>query len=449
MWIINLTDQLQNNNKNYYVFNPSIICLPPNTYSFIDEKNIICLITYRLASYDVKEIYHPWKIWDNGYKYFSDSHKVKSDKYRDNLGKEIILNLESKKLYQSTTEYDSTGLAIFTFNGNKFNLKYNIANLFENEMNQDTRIYYINNQLYLTYNTFEDINNPKVRIRQRKMNIYKDKIILSSESYLFNHIYKNIEKNCVYDHKLRIQYEIKNNYTIIENNKLINKKFAFNDLINYYGKENIFISLSTPFVKYKDKYLCCGHIKVVYKNILNMYPFNIFMSKINLAEIHKHGKYMYFMFLYTYDETGIVDMSPSFIPSINNNHLPYILVMPCGMTKINDKYIISYGEGDCKTKILILTEKEIDYLLNYNNINSPYGFYFLSEYLKIMHIGYWNHKNCGDDVFIEVFKYIKNTYYPLNELIFVEKYDEHNLKYNSNINILGGGDVINKYFLKN
>ena len=453
MWLVDLTHFIKNEMENYYVFNPSMICLSSHMMPFISHSSYVCVMVYRLASYNIYEKYHPWKIWDNGYKYFMNPEKVKREKYRDTLGSEIKLELKSSKLKQSTFEYDSTGIAIFTFDGNEFRLKYNIPNLFNDEMNQDARLSYIDDVFYVTYNVFENVENPRLKMRYRTMKIDDKNIHLSDEKYMFEHVYKSVEKNCTFDHKLRVQYEIGSKYSIIDNDILIHKQSPLDDFVKYYGDKNIFFSLSTPSVEYNNEYLCCGHVKVMYKNMMDKYPFSEFVSKINFNEIHKHGKYIYFMFLYTYNENGITSVSPPFIPTTNDNHLPYLLVMPCGLTKIDDKYVISYGEGDCKSKLLFLSKKELNYLLSYrsnpcnNQSDNKYGFYFLTESLRIMHVGYWNHKNCGDDAFVEIFKYLRDTYYPQNEIIFVGSAQRTNIKFNPHVMTLGGGDVITKYFL--
>jgi len=55
--------------------------------------------------------------------------------------------------------------------------------------------------------------------------------------------------------------------------------------------------------------------------------------------------------------------------------LPYLLVFPSGLTEKNGEYYISYGEGDTRTKILVLNECQIDILLS----KKTYDLIFLNE----------------------------------------------------------------------
>src|SRR5205085_3568346 len=112
--------------------------------------------------------------------------------------------------------------------------------------------------------------------------------------------------------------------------------------------------------------------------------------------------------------------------------------MPTGITLIGDKLLISYGEGDCKCKCLILNKFEMHKLLTSNSNPS-----FLTESMNITHIGYYGEYNCGDDAFMEVFKYLylgtPHKYKFSDRYLFGQKTD---------ICVLGGGDVINDYFVK-
>lgn len=76
-----------------------------------------------------------------------------------------------------------------------------------------------------------------------------------------------------------------------------------------------------------------------------------------------------------------------------------------------------------------LNPNEIEYLLNDATTLTPS---FLTEQLTIRHVGYFGHKNCGDDAF--------KTSLHFQILVLIQKVS---------LNILGGGDVINDYFVKN
>src|SRR5579872_4441889 len=133
MWIIDLTKLLSEDHINYYVFNPSVICIESDKLNIDGLIGTICIMVYRVASYDINQPYHPWKIWDNGYKIFMNPEKVINEKYRDILGGPLEVQIRTQKLSQKTIEYDSTGLAIFVFDGKEFSLKYNMPNLFKDE----------------------------------------------------------------------------------------------------------------------------------------------------------------------------------------------------------------------------------------------------------------------------------------------------------------------------
>jgi len=136
---------------------------------------------------------------------------------------------------------------------------------------------------------------------------------------------------------------------------------------------------------------------------------------------------------------NIISFSDYFIPTSNNNHLPYLLTFPSGITQYENNYYISYGEGDEKTKILELSKDEIKNILKTSNQKMT----FLDEkYVKpkVLHLGYFGQWNCGDDAFVKVFKYLNkiNTSY---QACFTNDGFDYKLK------VLGGGDVINDYFI--
>lgn len=435
MWIIDLTEQLsKGDKKNYHYFNPGLVHYHNNIY----------ILTYRIIKYDLPIKYHPWKIWDNNYKYFKNPQAVMQNKYRNDFGKEIKLEIANRDNIHNLPEFDSTGLAFFKFDGYKFELIIQIDNIFGEEMNQDTRIFNDGKKYYISYNIFEKINNYGfVRMRYRQMKINKNNIILSQEKSMFTHKYKSIEKNCVFDTNNNILYHLGRTFDVIINDELVSTPVPELDrLIEYYGEENIFISMGTPPIKYTDKnYLALGHIKIAYKKLMDKYPVNKFLETINFSNIQKHGKFIYFMFFYLFNENyQITKLSNPFIPSRNMNHLPFLLVFPAGLSWINHKIAISYGEGDCRCKLLVLNLEEIEDLLV---DKLDLGFYFLANYFDILHYGYFNKLNCGDDAFKIVFKYLKQKYYPFNNLTFTDKYTA-----GYDLTVLGGGDVINDYFIK-
>ena len=67
---------------------------------------------------------------------------------------------------------------------------------------------------------------------------------------------------------------------------------------------------------------------------------------------------------------------------------------------------------------------------------------------RVCVIGYYNHNNLGDDQYRQSFKYIVDTYFPKYQLDFFDcdTILSHQF-YDTDIIVLGGGDVLNDYFL--
>ena len=434
MWIIELTHQIHLAKSNYYCFNPSLIHLRDDIY----------ILIYRVIQYDMPLEYHPWKIWDDGYKYFDNSEQVIQQKYRNAYGKGRRIQItEDKNYIDLVNEFDSTGIALFTFDGNKFQLLHNINNLFGREMNQDARITKIDSKYFISYNMFETTNNQThIRLRYRDIQFTNEEIILSDEYPMFTHKYKSIEKNCVFDQNHNIIYGLGKTLKVIINDNMIQTPIPqLEKLINYYGEQNLFISSGTPPIKYgSNLMLAVGHIKIAYTHVGHICPFNQFLKMIDFDSIRKHGKYIYFMFFYLFDDKyNVIKLSNPFIPTVSANHLPYLLVFPAGLCYVGEKIAISYGEGDCKCKLLILNKTEIDSLL-VDKLDM--GFYFLTNCCRIQHYGYFNHFNCGDDAFQLIFKYLHKKFYPHFEIEFTDV-----CKDGYDLTTIGGGDVINKYFM--
>lgn len=433
MKIIDLTNMLTGDRYNYYCFNGAIV----------NNENNIFILVYRIIKYKLEIQYHPWKIWNSHYDKFRNPELVLQIKYKNCNGKAYSINLDNQDKIPNLDEFDSTGLAILKYSEkeSKFHLIHNINNIFNNEMNQDARIIKIhNNEFVLTYNSWsKNGENKTVEMKTRKLKIDTNKIYLSDELNMFKNM-KVVEKNCVYDHNMNIIYSIYPDFTIIAKQGLIKKKMIFFDkLVELYQKNNIYISVSTPPIKFEDNYLALGHIKIKYKNTRDIYPFKCFMDSIDWSKIIQHGSFIYFMFFYLFDQNyNIIKISNPFIPQLEMNHLPYLLAFPTGITKIGNEYGISYGEGDCKCKILILSKKEINDLLVKE---LDLGFYFLTSKNVILHYGYFNELNCGDDAFVEIFKYLHKKHYPQFEISFTNSEIKP-----SDLLIVGGGDVINPFF---
>jgi len=465
MRIFDITELIKTNKINNYVFNNSLIHYEDNLF----------IMVYRNIIYNINEITHPWKFWNDSYKimlkynpeivkknqhlnvnlklfnlnkyrnYLAKDHFVKLFKFKDNT----IFNNDEKAI-----EFDSTGLCILEYINDQFIVKYNVNNIFDNNMNQDTRLYNFNNNIYLTYNSFITINNKlyvKMMKRKIEINLNDNYIFLYPESELLLIKHHIIEKNCILLENNDVLYNINKEFIYQNMKTKITKYSTILDNINNRYK-NIFISFGTPVLKFNDnQYISVGHMKIEYKNNTtgafsdNSY-LNKFLKNIDLSQIKKHGKYIYFAFIFIFDHNyDIIYISDFFIPSIDNkDYLPYLLVFPTGLTYYNDKYYISYGEGDEKCKILELSKDEIlNILKKYNQeliILKP-------EDLKpkILHLGYFNKWNCGDDCFVDVFNYLHSLTNTKNKYII--DYQDRGYIYKSII--LGGGDVINPYFCNN
>lgn len=55
----------------------------------------------------------------------------------------------------------------------------------------------------------------------------------------------------------------------------------------------------------------------------------------------------------------MTDISHAFIPTENNNHLPYLLTFPVGLELFREGIIISYGEGDERSKLIHFSDIEV------------------------------------------------------------------------------------------
>jgi polysaccharide pyruvyl transferase WcaK-like protein len=439
MWIQDISKLLNTGALNYHTFNPCLLHWQKNLY----------VVVYRIAWYDLPIAAHCWKVWNSAYRLFKNPELVSRAKYRQELGPRITHCTQNPKpISTACPEFDSTGLALLECNNGNFSVRWNIPDLFPNEMNQDARIQHHTNKnnFVVIYNVFD---NQGVKLRYRTVDMTDDRSVhLSQEEFLFAHIYRSIEKHACFEHDGTIQYAISPTHLERvhynpETSEQTKFELPFNTmrlqhLNNKYGANNILYSLSTPSVHYSHKTrLGCGHAKFLYKQI---HCFD-FLQAIDLKQITQHGKYIYFMFLYEYDaKTGTVErISSMFIPSVAQNHLPYLLVMPMGLTVMHncDKFTVSFGEGDCRLKLLTLSRTEVEYLLN-SMQTSPC---FLTEQMHINHIGYFNSQNGGDDAFEIVFRFLyKNT---PHQFSFGEtnKHQKH-----TSVNVMGGGDTINSFF---
>ena len=132
----------------------------------------------------------------------------------------------------------------------------------------------------------------------------------------------------------------------------------FNGLEVLYKKSLLF-SLSTPAIPYNNVMIGVGHIKLD-KNKLPTLSRGYVFLKNNQYLIHPSNTY-YMMFLYTFDPVtlNILKVSAAFYPPDTN----HAVVFPAGLTYYDGDYLISYGEGDSKMKIMFIDDYDVDRLL--------------------------------------------------------------------------------------
>lgn len=355
MYIYDITETLNfDNNKLYYKFNNGISHF----------KDDIYLMTYRLI-YNEKN-YHPWKLWfDYTPSLFNKSREILSEDY------EIDLNFIIKD--NELPIYDSTGLIIMKIiNPSKYKIIYNIPFLFRNHWNHDTRIININNRIFLTYNSFIKKERLSCAMIQSeiKIDLENKNIKVLNEKFMNDLLVSNIiEKNWILLEDC-IEYSINGTHQIIKDNKFIIKPIETIMKLKQKYNNQIYFSLSTPIINN----IGIGHCKINYKHEYNDDDkFNNFKEKHFKNKI-LHGHLLYFFFFYKFDENyNITHMSNALMPY--DKH--YLLAFPIGFTKYkHDIFIISYGEGDAKCKLMYLHINEImDKLQDINHLKFDFEIY--------------------------------------------------------------------------
>ncbi|AYV85544.1 MAG: putative WcaK-like polysaccharide pyruvyl transferase [Satyrvirus sp.] len=475
--VIDLTKLLNdNNNFNKYVFNNSLVCL--------NEEEKIFLMCYRYISYNIpnKKQIHPWSMWVSGRNiYFENKNNnpklFNPSKYRKNLENGLTVKLDGdKQIDLNYFSYDSTGFAVLKYENESFTVLKKKSYIFSNS-NQDARLQNIDGKYILSYHGFFKTDSEQVKIVMVYREVSVDlpnynTLTFGPEIDMLKDNALSVEKNCTFNNS-DILYSINGNFSFIRDNKIYSRPVSqIQQIIDYY--DDIYFSLSTPSIGYDDKYkLAVGHVKIDYRIYYENSQIDKFKNVAIESTVHKHGKFIYFMFLFLYNnEYEITHISHAFIPTDNKKcHLPYLLVFPTGLIKYHDKYLISYGEGDVRTKILSLSKMEINNLLvPINEISSEnYKFCFYntddhllypnehSEYLvdakskKILVLGYYGHHNIGDDVYEIIFHYIQDNFLPDTEIHFIDPdilRTQLNIVTKYHLVLLGGGDVINPYFME-
>lgn len=468
---------------NTYFLNPSIIKL---------NSPYLYLVTYRIIRYAVDTIsIHPWKMWYDGYKFV---RKHRSDlwsqnahlmpnvklyspyKYRRDMGGDIVTMFDNTNpvIPDKNIEFDGTGMAIIKLSPDKNNyiaVQDVVSSLFDKEMNQDCRIQWDADVIKLTYNSFIIRNNSEMSVSMMTRDLFLDETTLTC--YLTN------ETFCCENYENMYARRVEKNWSYIsETNRKSNlflyklgKKIQFIDaatgsifctkctplekIIDFF-KGDLQFSLGTPTIIYKDGKIFAGHLKVEYKNPPRTARLKQFISDAQHEagnNMRFHGKFIYLMFLCRMDESlNITHMSHAFIPtdSKRTSHLPYTLVFPAGIVanEQDNSVIISYGEGDVRSKLLHLNEADVATLLKpIDTLTSEtFDFKILDKIsTNIQVVGYYNKHNTGDDCFKLVMDAIAHEYCPGSKLTFHNPYDIEYL--DGDRVIVGGGDVINPYFI--
>ncbi|HSW77026.1 MAG TPA: hypothetical protein VLG50_08260 [Candidatus Saccharimonadales bacterium] len=150
---------------------------------------------------------------------------------------------------------------------------------------------------------------------------------------------------------------------------------VFQHIMNYYNKSVLF-SLSTPAIPYYNLMMGVGHVKIVGDIVPPYTTAYRFVQNDYLK--HPVSNMSYLMFFYVFDPItlDIVRISPGFYPP----NITHGVVFASGLTKHDNDYIISYGEGDAKMKFLFINNYAIDRLLSpVKYYDHGYEFIYLNE----------------------------------------------------------------------
>jgi len=478
----------------HHAFNPSIMHWKDDLYL------VVCrVILFRvLRNKNTRPIWlHPWKMWDNGHKYFhSDPDRTyrmsfpetqfkKGGKYRETVSSpDFVIHLTSDVHcpYNLTgeREIDSTAIGVLRYNDNKWSSYFPFRFLFE-EMNQDARLHRVGDSFFISYNTFtRNDNQTATRMVYRPFLFLNDDMIYFMEERSMVHpdIARPVEKNCVFFGN-DVLYSITFGDCFIQrNDKLLQMNQSFNlwkTIYSYTRSYDATFALGTNLIPYKkNRSLMVGHAKIPFRQLLQMRekPSSItkWVDSIipEFETVYQHGKFIYYMFLVEFDSTtcDITRVSHAFIPTNPRNpHSPYLLVFPCGLCygRNEEEILISYGEGDVRTKVLSLTTDDVENLLRTEDdmrtdIFDPQSFAYRFDILntdqwnaspRIFHFGYFYEDNAGDDQYMIMFRLLRNHFVPHYHCYFrnkVNQYQDKEIR-KQDIIIFGGGDIVNPFFL--
>jgi len=396
MTIVNFSKILPEN-PNVYTFNPSISYWKDNLY----------LCVYR------RFVRYP-KLYQNNFKEYTEKSIL--DPNHPWLGGPMNdLPEGSQSFFWSTIGfgYDNTGICLleidkydnvekiidYNYGNNVVNIEGNFIEKNEMIKGQDARLLYIgNNEFIVSYNTnvsdikIKDDNCQEgcyliatrlIKIKDDRTLILGDEIILCPE--ISNRTEKNwsfwnISDNLFFSYGLYPSHDvfsIKNNNFKLECNSIMsmtNKNSFFEKFIKRYEPLGIFISVTTPAIKfYKNSYIGVGHIKYKYNDVENIKnikgsPLEKFTNNMKQQNKQFHPIYVYLMFFY------IFDIKTLSLQKISYMFLPYssaVLCFPSGITqKPNKQFLITYGDADSSSNFFTISSKNILSMCG-NNIKNP------------------------------------------------------------------------------
>lgn len=157
--------------------------------------------------------------------------------------------------------------------------------------------------------------------------------------------------------------------------------------ITNWTQGDIVIKLSTPSLQLDDNtYISVGHISVKFDFIKkNPEKFKFLTETAPLDALDKHANHpslIYFMMFFTFDKNTyeVKKISNAFIPTSKSifSHTPYLLAFPSGFIELDtNTYLISYGEGDERSKLMAIEKGEVTKLLRPIPKGEDYKFGFL------------------------------------------------------------------------
>lgn len=154
--------------------------------------------------------------------------------------------------------------------------------------------------------------------------------------------------------------------------------------------------LGTPAIKFNNnEMIAVGHVRF-FGDFIPVDSKAYSFYKENILPKHPYHNLMYMMFIYTFDINTfeILRVSPAFYPP----NIMHSVVFPVGLTYHDDDYVISYGEGDIKMKLLFMKSETInDLLYDQNDIDHEYEFIYLGKINKRIKLANKNSKKSTND----------------------------------------------------